>query len=249
MGKKKLKFDTRNESDSVVHDLGNRKKFHPKDLCNISPETPTQETFFDTYYSGTPLISMTGPAGTGKSFLALYAALSEVFDESSPYDKVIVIRSAVETRKQGFVPGDQEEKNAMFEAPYEQIVKKLLPAFNDGYKHLKALGYLEFDTTGYLRGQTFDRAIILFDECQNADYEEVSTVVTRCGEYSRLVLLGDYKQGDLQRFKQQTGFDRLHRVLNNMDGYMVGFVKFELGDIVRSGIVKEFLIADYHTDG
>ena len=248
MGNKRKKFDTRNESDAVVHELGNRKKFHPKDLCNLTPYPGNQEYFFDLFYTGKPIISMTGPAGTGKSFLSLYAALGEVFDESTEYDKVILIRSAVETRKAGFLPGTQEEKNAPYESPYVDAVSKILPAFNDGYDHLKSLGYLEFHTTAHLRGNTFDRSIILVDEIQNMDYEELSTVITRCGENSRILLMGDLKQCDLSRFKQESGFDKLQRVFRKMDETMIGLVRFELGDIVRSGLVREFLIADYHTE-
>lgn len=248
MGKKYNKFDTRNESDAVVHDLGNRKKFHPKDLCNLTPQTGNQEHFFDLFYTGKPIISMIGPAGTGKSFLSLYAALTEVLDEATEYDKVVIIRSAVETRKQGFLPGTQDEKDAPFERPYIDAVSKILPAFNDGYKHLKSLGYLEFETTAHLRGNTFDRTIILVDEIQNMDYEELSTVITRCGEYSRIVLMGDIKQNDLARFKQDSGFDKLQRVFRNMEERMIGKVRFEIADVVRSGLVREFLIADYHTE-
>lgn len=248
MGKKKMKFDTRNETDAVVHELGNRKRFHPKDLCNLTPYPGNQEHFFDLYYSGKPIISMTGPAGTGKSFLSLYAALSEVLDESTEYDKVVVIRSAVETRKAGFLPGTQEEKNAPYEKPYANIIKNILPSFNDGYEHLKSLRYLEFHTTAHLRGNTFDRSIILVDEIQNMDYEELSTVITRCGVYSRIVLMGDLKQCDLYRFKQESGFDKLQRVFRKMDETTIGIVRFEIGDIVRSGLVRDFLIADYHTE-
>lgn len=247
MAKKKLKFDMKNESDVVIHDLGKRKKFHPHDLCNLTPKTENQGLFFDLFYSGTPVVTMTGPAGTGKSFLALYAALDLVFDEATEYDKVIIIRGAVESRKQGFLPGTQDEKDGPFETPYHQICSKILPNFKDGYNHLKALNYLEFHTTGHLRGQTFDNAIVICDEMQNCDYEELSTIMTRLGDYSRIVMLGDEKQGDLHRFKQESGFGRLQRVLKNMDGHYLGEVRFELGDIVRSGLVKEFLMSDYAT--
>ncbi len=248
MAKKKPKFDTRNESSAVVREIGNRKRFHPKDLCNLQPYPGNQEHFFDLYRAGKPIISMVGPAGTGKSFLALYAALGDVFDDSTEYDKVIIIRSAVETRKQGFIPGDQDEKNAPYETPYIGAASKMIPAYNDAYAHLKSLGYLEFHTTGYLRGDTFDRSIILVDEIQNMDYDELATVITRCGEHSRIMLMGDHKQCDLGRFRQESGFDKLQRVFRNMDESMIGMVVFELEDIVRSGLVREFLIADYKTE-
>jgi len=245
--KQRNKFNTKREPDSVVHDIGKRKKFTPHDLCSLTPSSLNQSNFLRLFYDDTPLITATGPSGTGKTMVALYAALSLVLDESTEFDKIILIRSAVESRAQGFIKGDLNEKNAPYETPYIQSVKKILPAFNDGYEHLKALGYLEFATTGFLRGQTFDRCIVICDEMQNCDYDELATIITRIGDHSRIILLGDRKQCDLQRKREKSGFDRLYTVMEKMPASMVGKIEYTLDDITRSGLVKEFLIADYGT--
>lgn len=248
MAKRKPKLDTKHESQEASESIGKRKKFTKHDLCNLQPSNLNQEAFLRLVFDEVPLITATGPAGTGKTFLAIYAALGLVLDESTPYDKIILIRSAVEARQQGFVKGDLEDKNAPYEPGYHQITQKLMPAFKEGYKHLKDLGYLEFHTTGYLRSQTFDRSIIICDEMQNCDYDELSTILTRVGDYSRIIFVGDSKQDDLKRKRGETsGFERFQRVVSKMPDHMHGNVTYTLDDIVRSGLVREFLIADYHT--
>lgn len=245
---KRKKLDTKHESDVIAHDFGKRKKFHPHDLCNLTPASLNQERFLQHFYDDIPMITAQGPAGTGKTFLALYAALSLVLDESTKYDKIVIIRSAVETRSQGFVKGSQEEKNAPYERPYIQSIEKILPAFKDGYSHLKALGYLEFETTAFLRGQTLDNYIVICDEMQNCDYDELSTIITRVGDESRIVLLGNDKQCDLHRKREKSGLGKLNLIMDKMPSDLVGTVEYNLEDIQRGGrLVREFLRADYQT--
>lgn len=247
MGKANRKFETSpKNTDDKVRELGNRKKFHPHDLISLQPKTASQEKYLDAHFSGTEVIFQDGPAGTGKSLMAMYAAFTEVFDESSPYDRVIMIRTSVESRSQGFLPGTQEEKNEPFEAPYQAISDFIINSYRENYKNLKALGYYEFMTTSHLRGLTFDDAIIIVDECQNATYEELHTVITRVGINAKVVFIGDSKQDDLKNKRgENSGFHKFKKVLALMPYDMVGFVDYGLDDIVRSGIVKEFLKADY----
>jgi|AntDeeMinimDraft_6_1070357.scaffolds.fasta_scaffold02129_7 predicted ribonuclease YlaK len=248
MAKKKLKFDTSSEPIGVVRDLGNRKKLTPHDVCSIRPQSNNQQKFIDAYLSDAPLISVTGPAGCGKTFLAMGMALLDVLDDSTAYDKVVMIRSAVETRKQGFLPGDQSDKDAPYETPYVQVCHALFPRLNDGYAHLKTLGHLSFHTTGHFRGQNLDRSIILIDESENLDWGELYTLISRTGRDTRIILMGDHKQNDLYRYRETSGLPRLQNVMRNMPQKMIATVEFGFDDIVRSELTKSFIIADYNTD-
>ena len=240
MGKPKLKFET---TDATIRELGNRKKFHTKDLISFQPKTNKQEQFFQSYYTQIPLILQAGSAGTGKSTIALYSALSEVLDECTEYKKVIIIRSAVETRSIGFLPGDLDEKMEPYERPYKDIVDYILPYANS-YNNLKALGYLEFMLSTHIRGLTFDNAVIIVDEVQNMDQPELLSVMTRIGINSRMVLCGDSKQDDLFRQRHKSGFGYLEKLFAGIDIQYRDVVQYTVDDILRSDIVRHILIAD-----
>ena len=104
----------------------NQKKFSSLDLVNVSPKTVNQQKVFDMWSDDYSMI-LAGSAGSGKSFVALYLSLCDVLDKVNGYEKIIIVRSAVQAREQGFVPGTQEEKNAIYELPYTQL-------FNDLFK-------------------------------------------------------------------------------------------------------------------
>ena len=247
MSKKKQKFDLGNESAVVQHEFGNRKRFHPHDLINLKPLNIKQEEFLRLFYEGTDLLVASGSSGVGKSFLAMYCALSEVFRSDTPYEKVILARSAVQTRDIGFLSGNLEEKASVMENPYRTICKDLIPKYKEGYTHLKSLGYLEFHLTSFLRGETFDNAIVLVDEAAAMNYHELSTITTRVGQDSRLIVCGDIKQDDLAskgKRSDVSGFAQYLNTVERMPASMVGIVNYTVEDIVRSGLVKEFLIAD-----
>ncbi|AHX01199.1 hypothetical protein M316_0134 [Nitrincola phage 1M3-16] len=247
--KKSKKFDTEGETPTVQQELGNRKRFHSKDVIDISPMNDRQREFIRLFHEGHELLVAAGSGGTGKSFLAMYCALSEVVRSDSVYDKIILVRSSVQTRDLGFIGGN-EEKFSFFESPYHPLCHSLMPQYKNAYEYLKALGYLEFHLTSFIRGNTFDNCIIIFDEFQSANYHEISSVITRCGENSRIILCGDSKQDDLLskgRKNDQSGFGKLMNVVDKMPPSMVGVVQFGLEDIVRSGLVREFLIADHYT--
>jgi len=187
MAKPKMKFNTVGESEANQRDLGNRKKFTTKDLVSFTAKTENQQNFFDYYYSQTPVISLKGFAGVGKTAIAFYAALTEVLDESTVYDKIVMVRSAVESRKMGFLPGDLDEKAEAYEAPYRALTEQFI-TYKTAYDNLKALGYYEFLTTSYLRGITLDNAVIIVEEC----FEGNTEVLTEKG----FVKFKDLQVGD-----------------------------------------------------
>lgn len=240
MGRPKTKFET---TEGNIRELGNRKKFHPKDLTSFQPKSKKQEQYLNSYYTQIPLILQSGAAGTGKSTIALYSGLSEVLDEGTEYKKIILIRSAVETRSIGFLPGDLEEKMEPYERPYKDIVNQILPYANS-YNNLKALGYLEFMLSTHIRGLTFDNAVIIVDEIQNMDQPEILSVLTRIGINSRMVLCGDSKQDDLFRQRFKSGFSYLKELFEGIDIEYRDVVEYGIDDILRSDLVKQILIAD-----
>jgi predicted ribonuclease YlaK len=239
-------LNTENETPEVVRKIGGRKSMHPNDLKPFRALSKGHEDFLHLFYQQTPFISLHGFPGTGKTFIAMAAALSEVFDSSTPYEKLTIVRSAVEVRGIGFLPGTAEEKLEVYEQPYKSILKELM-VFNDPYEMAKQLGYIEFVPTSFLRGTTFHNQIVLVDECENLDYKELETVATRAGDNCKMIFVGDDDQSDLFRQRQQSGFGDFRKVINNMDEKYRGMVEFSIDEIVRSKLVAEFLRAKSRT--
>lgn len=184
---------------------------------------------------------MTGSAGTGKTLIALYKALEEVLDKSNGYDKVIVVRSAVPVRDQGFVPGELDEKSAIYEAPYIGISTKLFNR-NDAWQRLKEQRHVEFLSTTTIRGITLDDSIIIVDEATNLNWDELSAVFTRLGYNSKIIFCGDLAQNDLTKNRSDcSGFQKFLNIISNMSECTI--INFTPNDIVRSELVKKFIIA------
>lgn len=245
----KPNFDTRNESDSVARDIGNRKKLHAADLANIQLLNERQREFARLFQDDTPIIFSLGFPGTSKTFLSLYFALAEVFDESSPYEQVVILRSAVESRGLGFLKGTLEEKTCVYTEPYKDTLKELMPAFNNPYELCEALGYLKFETTSFLRGRSIANTIFIIEETQNLDYDEIYTALTRASGTSRVLLTGDVDQDDLKRKREKSGLAKMIEVLKKEAGEdddTLGFVNYKLEDIVRGGICKFVAVANYN---
>lgn len=202
--------------------------------------TENQKIAFDSWRDGFNLM-LHGIAGTGKTFLGLYFAISEVMKQNNRYKKVYVIRSTVPTRDQGFMPGTQKQKEAVYEEPYYEIATKLFGR-GDAYQILKQKGMVEFRSTSFLRGVTFDDCIIVVDEVQNMSDGELHTIMTRVGENSRIIFCGDVKQDDLtsERKKEMSGLRDFMRVINRMREF--DFIEFQIEDIVRSKLVKSYII-------
>ena len=210
-------------------------------MRKINPLTPTQSDLFDAYQNDYNIAAI-GTAGTGKTMCAMYLALNDVLNKGG-YEQVIVIRSAVQTREQGFMPGTKQQKEAVFEAPYTDIVNDLFGR-GDAYQILKAKDMVRFMTSSFVRGLTFDNAIIIVDECQSMTYHELDTIITRVGESSKIIFCGDTKQDDLVISKNRadvSGLAEFLQVLNKIKSFQT--IQFTPEDIVRSGLVKEYILA------
>lgn len=207
-------------------------------LRMIEPKTDTQSKVFQSYGYGNNLV-LHGTAGTGKTFLSLYLALDDVYNEKL-YNSVKIVRSAVPTRDIGFLPGKQEEKTEVYEAPYSEICNELFNRKN-AYDTLKRNGTVEFITTSFLRGVTFRNSVIVIDEIANMTFQELDTIMTRVGENCRVILCGDFKQSDHVKNSDKNDVKKFLEILKRVNG--VDFINFTPKDIVRSGFVKQWILA------
>lgn len=210
------------------------------DMATIQPKSETQRTFFEAYSRGHFFMCLHGVAGTGKSYIALYKALEDVLDRSTPFGKVVIIRSAVQGRDMGYLPGSVDDKMEVYIQPYRQITTDLF-ARKDAWDRLCEQGHVEFLSTSFIRGTTFSNSIILVDEFQNCNFEELDTIITRVGHTSKIIFCGDVRQTDLKKKDDKSG---LVKFLNIAEG-MKQFSRFEftVDDICRSSLVKDYIIA------
>lgn len=218
-------------------------------LIKIDPITDNQQKLFDEYDKGQHIVAY-GCAGTGKTFVTLYKALAEVLDEKTPYDKVYLVRSLVATREIGFLPGDHDDKVAIYQIPYKNMVKYMFLMETDSdfemlYGNLKSQDTLSFWSTSFLRGTTLDKSIIIVDEFQNLNGHELDSIMTRVGEDSKIHFCGDATQSDLTKASEKTGIMDFLSILERMPS--VSMVEFGLDDICRSGLVKEYLVAKHES--
>lgn len=207
-------------------------------LKNIIPLTENQKQTFLSYYHEKNLL-LIGSAGTGKSFLSLYLMLQDLLDKDFKYKKLVIIRSVVPSRDMGFLPGNQKEKTKVYELPYQQIFTELFGR-GDAYELMQKKGLVEFESTSFLRGLTFNDSLIIVDECQNMTGQEIDTIMTRVGENSRIIFSGDFKQTDLQKEYDKQGLEFFVRIIERMKSF--DKIVFKPEDIVRSGLVKEYLL-------
>ena len=211
------------------------------DLNTFSPLTENQKLFFDAYKNGDYFVALLGSPGVGKTFLAVYKALEEVMDRSNGFERVTVIRSAVQVRDVGYTPGSLDEKMAIYEAPYIDICRTLFGR-NDAWSRLQEQGYIKFMSTTAIRGVTIDNSIIIVDECQSMSWHELNSVITRCGQMSKIIFVGDLKQNDLLKNKHDvSGLIQFLQVADRMKEFTK--ITFTPDDIVRSSLVKQWIIA------
>ena len=211
------------------------------DLKTFDPLTQNQKLFFDAYKRGDYFVALHGVAGTGKTFCALYKAIEEVMDKSNPFTKIIVVRSAVQSRDMGYLPGDVNEKMEIYQQPYVQICDTLFGR-KDAWDRLEEQGHIQFISTSFIRGMSFDNAIIIVDEMQNLTYEEIDTVMTRVGHMSKIIWCGDYRQTDLNKKKNDmSGILKFFDIAMHMAAFTR--IEFTADDIVRSSLVKDYILA------
>ena len=225
--------------------LRRKKPLNSDFLVDIEPLTDNQQKLFDSYTQGKHIVAY-GCAGTGKTFITLYNALCDVLDERTPYEKVYIVRSLVATREIGFLPGSHDDKADIYQIPYKNMVKYMFQMPSDAefemlYGNLKSQETIKFWSTSFLRGTTLDNSIVIVDEFQNCTAHELDSIITRVGENSKIMFCGDATQSDLQKSNDRNGIVDFMSILRKMPS--IDIIEFGVDDIVRSGLVKEYIIA------
>jgi predicted ribonuclease YlaK len=216
-------------------------------LVDIEPLSENQKKLFDSYQDGKHIVAY-GCAGTGKTFITLYNALRDVLSENTPYEKIYLVRSLVATREIGFLPGDHDDKADIYQIPYKNMVKYMFQMPSDAdfemlYGNLKAQETIKFWSTSFIRGTTLDNSIIIVDEFANLNGHELDSIITRVGENSRICFCGDATQSDLIKTSERNGIVDFMNIIRKMPSFDI--IEFEVNDIVRSSLVKEYLLAKY----
>lgn len=221
-----------------------RKPINTDLLLDITPVTDNQAKLFEAYNSDKHLF-VYGCAGTGKTFCALYLALKDVMSEITPYQKIVIVRSLVATREIGFLPGDHDDKSALYQIPYKNMVKYMFEMPDDAsfemlYGNLKSQETITFWSTSFIRGTTLDNSIIIVDECQNLNFHELDSIITRVGDNSKIMFCGDATQSDLTKTNERNGILDFMKIIQRMPEFES--IEFGVEDIVRSGLVKSYIV-------
>ena len=220
---------------------GNGRWLKLDDLITVGPLTENQKTAFEAYKKDNKSLILHGSAGTGKTFISIYLALEQVLEKTNrQYNKLYVIRSVVPTRDIGYFPGDKQEKIEVYEDPYMSICAELFEC-KDAYEKLKQQGVIEFLPTSFVRGITFDNSIIIIDECQNLNFHELDSVITRIGKDCKILFCGDFYQTDFVRENEKQGLKKFIKILNHLPQF--ANIEFSCDDIVRSDLVKSYILA------
>jgi len=215
----------------------------PFEIKKFKPLTKNQSIAFDAYEAGKNLL-LIGSAGSGKTFLSFYLSLNELFSKKSKqYDKIYICRSAEPSKNVGFLPGNLKEKTKHYEMPYYGICAEIFGR-GDAYEILKQKQNVEFISTSYIRGITLNNCIVIVDECQNLEWNELYAIMTRIGQNCKILFCGDYRQSDLKNNhkndSRKEDILKFIKVLEKMKAFEI--VEFDHNDILRSEIVKEFII-------
>jgi phosphate starvation-inducible protein PhoH len=217
----------------------NKLKIRLDDMDTIQPLTENQRRFFEIY-ENSQIMLLHGVAGTGKSYIALYRALEEVLDKNNFYNQVVIVRSAVPSREIGHLPGDEKEKTEVYQQPYIDICADLFDR-SDAYQRLTEQSAIKFMITSFVRGITLENSIIIVDEAQNMTDMELNSIITRVGSRSKIIFCGDFRQTDLYKKTDMSGLKKFMVIADMMPSFKV--IEFDVKDIVRSDIVKEYILA------
>ena len=245
MARKRRSNDNHPIGVGLMTKLSKRKKpIGAELLLDIEPLTDNQRKLFESYDAGKHIVAH-GVAGSGKTFLCLFKALQDVLSEYTPYEKIYIVRSLVPTREIGFLPGSHDDKASLYQIPYKNMVKYMFQMPSDAdfemlYGNLKAQETISFWSTSFIRGTTLDNCIIIVDELENLNFHELDSIITRVGENTKILFCGDASQSDLIRQNEKNGVVDFMKILRQMPSFDI--IEFEVADVIRSGLIKEYII-------
>lgn len=226
------------EADGTERPKSNSMTVRIDNLRTFEPITKNQEVAFQAWDEGDNLV-LAGSAGTGKTFIALYLALEEVLDPQYPQERLIIVRSMVPTRDVGFLPGTMDEKTIQFTSLYKSMCTELF-GDSSAYNKMISAKQLQFESTSFIRGSTFNNAIIVVDEMQNLNFHELDSIITRVGKNSKIIFSGDYHQSDFRFKDEKEGIFKFLSIIEQLKSFSI--VNFGWDDIVRSGLVRDYIM-------
>jgi phosphate starvation-inducible PhoH-like protein len=221
--------------------IANTRKAMISEILKKKPKdkflSENQKTYYDMLTENQITIC-SGPAGVGKSYIAMKAAVDLIFDQNTPYDKIIIVRPAVEAEeKLGSLPGNLEEKLDPYIFPSYYLLNKIIGKENR--EKLKAIEAVEVFALAYMRGMNIDNSILIFEEAQNSTPSQMKLLLTRIGFNSKFFISGDLEQTDRYKDKTQSGlYDAIKKFKTVKD---IGVFEFDNKDIVRNPIIGEIL--------
>ena len=197
----------------------------------------SQKEYYDIL-TGNEITICTGPAGVGKSYVAMSAAVQLLLDENNSYEKIIIVRPAVEAEeKLGALPGNLEEKLDPYIFPSYYLLNKIIG--KETREKLKECDVIEVFALAYMRGMNIDNSILIFEEAQNSTPSQMKLLLTRIGFNSKFFISGDIEQTDRYKDKTQSGlYDAMTRFADLPE---VGTYNFDTKDIIRNPIISKIL--------
>jgi phosphate starvation-inducible PhoH-like protein len=239
-----LAYKTRTKTSNHPPVLVEEKKILHKDRIRQIIKRPKEKFLTknqETYWNilGENQITLCfGPAGVGKSYIAMKRAVDLLYDDSNKYEKIIIVRPAVEAEeKLGSLPGGLEEKLDPYIYPSYYLLNKIIG--KEARESLKDNGYIEVAALAYMRGWNVDNTILVFEEAQNATPAQIKLLLTRIGFNSKFFLSGDLEQSDKFRDKTKSGLFDAKMRLQDVKG--IGIFEFGMEDIVRNPIISQIL--------
>ena len=199
--------------------------------------TQTQKNYYDVLTSSEVTVC-SGPAGVGKSYITMKAAIDLLSDPNTPYEKIIIVRPAVEAEeKLGSLPGNVEEKLDPYIFPSYYLLNKIIG--KETREKLKEIEAIEVFALAYMRGMNIDNSILIFEEAQNSTPSQMKLLLTRIGFNSKFFISGDLEQFDRHKDKTQTGLWDALKKFQDLDD--VGTFEFNPEDVVRNPLISKIL--------
>ena len=235
---------TQRKKTTQPQNIEEPKKSRKEIICEIIKKKSKEKFLSDNqklYYDilkKNQITICSGPAGVGKSYIAMKAALDILADPQSPYEKIIIVRPAVEAEeKLGSLPGNVEEKLDPYIFPSYYLMNKIIG--KEAREKLKEIDVIEVFALAYMRGMNIDNSILIFEEAQNSTPNQMKLLLTRIGFNSKFFISGDLEQTDRYKDKTHSGlYDAIKKFKDLND---VGVFEFDTRDVVRNPLIGKIL--------